>query len=263
MDSIANKCSSFETTTRFRQKNNIVRSIDVNYIKSHIDIFLHNQELKRIEEPTNYVILDLDGTILSNWHRQLQILTQIILPTYSHLQKFDVLRIINREQSAYSVLPFLKSFCKNPEEYRQIKQIFLDNFLSNNFINKDRLYSGVSSFIEWILTKNIHLVFLTGRPKFLMFESTQKYLFDHFSPNQSIPFTLSMKTNDISDFDHKKIYLKNLQADKKSNLVAFIDNEAEMCSFASENFPDCMVIHFNSSQSNSYHYSGYQLSSWQ
>ncbi|MHA1521203.1 MAG: HAD family hydrolase [Promethearchaeota archaeon] len=263
MDSIANKCSSFETTLSFRQNNNRIRSIDVNYIKSHIDILIHNQELKRTEESTNYVILDLDGTILNNWHRQLQILMQVILPKYISIPKSEILSLLNQEQSVYSILPFLKPFCKTAEEYQQIKQIFLDNFLSNNFVDQDILYNGVSSLIDWFLTKNIHLVFLTGRPRSRMLKSTQKYIFDHFPLTQSIPFTLSMKTNEISDFDHKRIYLKKLQADQKSNLVAFIDNESEICAFASEVFPECLIVHFNSSQSNNFRFSGYQLDSWQ
>ena len=263
MDSISFKLSGIKNTGDFRQNYQRDQNINVHLLKSQIDLHLSTQEKNQSEGVTNYLIMDLDGTILNNWPRQLQILLQEILPKYPHLPKSEILKILTQTPSKYSLLPFLHSFCRNLSEIWQIEHIFLNNFLSNKFLDQDRFYPSVNSFFEWLRMKNIHLVFLTGRIESQMRESTQNILVKHIPSLSSIPFTLCMKREDISDFDHKQVYLEQLGADPNNNLVAFIDNESEMCSLASQYFPESLVVHFNSSQSNNFRFSGYQLHSWQ
>lgn len=265
MDSISFKLSGIKNTMGFRQKSLRDQKLNVQLLKSQIDLHLRAQaqEKNQIEGLSNYLIMDLDGTILNNWPRQIQILLEEILPNYPHLQKSEILSSLTREQSTYSILPYLEPFCNSSEEYKQVKQKFLDNFLSNKFLDQDRLFPGVNSFIEWLWSKKIHIIFLTGRPKSRMQESTQMFLFNNIPLLKRIPFTLSMKNEDISDFDHKQAFLEQMRIDPNNNLVAFIDNESEMCSLASIHFPDCLVVHFRSFQSNAYQYSGYKLQSWQ
>ncbi|MHA1674363.1 MAG: HAD family hydrolase [Promethearchaeota archaeon] len=263
MDSISFKLSGFKNTTGFRQNSLRDQKLNVSLLKSQIDLHLRAQEKNQNEVLTNYLIMDLDGTIMSNWTRQIQIILQKILPNYPHLQKSEILVSLTREQSMYSIFPILEPFCNSSEEFMQIKQKFLDHFLSNRFLDQDRLFPGVNSFIEWLWSKNIHIVFLTGRPKSRMQESTRKFLFNHIPSLKRIPFTLSMKEEEISDFDHKQAFLEQMRIDPNNNLVAFIDNESEMCSLASVLLPECLVVHFNSFQSKAYQYSGYKLQSWQ
>jgi hypothetical protein len=263
MDSIYFKLHDIKNTTEFRQYFQRDQNLNVHLLKSQIDLHLSTQEKNQSEGVTNFLIIDLDGTILNNWPRQLQILLQEILPKYPHLPKSEILNIVTQTPPKYSLLPFLHPFCQISDEFQQIEHIFLNNFLSNKFLNQDRFYPGINSFFEWLRMKNIHLVFLTGRLESQMRESTQKILVKHIPSLLSIPFTLCMKRDDISDFDHKQVYLEQLSVDPNNHLVAFIDNESEMCSLASQYFPECLVVHFNSPQSNNFHFSGYQLHSWQ
>ncbi|MHA1341909.1 MAG: hypothetical protein ACTSRZ_18670 [Promethearchaeota archaeon] len=220
----------------------------------------------------NIIIIDIDGVILNNLPRQLE-----ILKNCEDLLLYKKLFIKIPEKSQYNYKQFYNILDSIKYDWKHDNKFFnkfLNHFLSRSFLKYDILIPNADKFIQNILKLiniqkldlEIHL--LTGRQhnpsqNDSLKEETIKKLaeFGIFVDNNNIK--LVMKKNRYTpDLDFKKNYIKKLSTSKKINIVVFIDNEAKILNSAAKFLKENKLIKFNSAQYEYVPFRGYVLMNW-
>ncbi|MHA1745507.1 MAG: HAD family hydrolase [Promethearchaeota archaeon] len=211
-----------------------------------------------------FVLFDIDGTVLQNSPRQLEILRQILIPTFASLQnKAQVDALLTSPFHKYSILSELHKHLPFSHESVTIKEEFNTHFLSNRFLHHDIFLPGVKQFIHSLLQNRINIRFITGRPELFMKEGTVQSLKSILPGDFDFHAFLYMKPSpEIKDFEFKEHFLSTNIFDFSSQMLAYIDNETPICHFVKKSFPNSIIAHFDSPQTSSETFFGYTLDSW-
>jgi hypothetical protein len=211
-----------------------------------------------------FVLFDIDGTVLQNSPRQLEILRQILIPSFASLQNnAQVDALLTSTFHKYSILSELHKHLPFSHQFVAIKEEFITHFLSNRFLHHDTFNPGVKHFIRSLIQNQINIKFITGRPENLMKEGTIQSLKSILPADFNFNASLYMKPSpEIDDFEFKEHFLSTNISDFTSQMLAYIDNEAPICHFVEKKFPGSIITHFDSPQTSSMTFSGYILDSW-
>ncbi|MHA1775974.1 MAG: HAD family hydrolase [Promethearchaeota archaeon] len=209
------------------------------------------------------LILDLDGTLIDNHHRQYKIYQNHIETIIPSLKRENIRKKWLNPLRPYSILSLLSPLISNKEKFKEIQQIFLREFLSPKYLVYDKIYPGVDDFIRWADFHSFHLQFLTGRYKDTMEKMTKDFLLTHIPQLTQISFDLILKKHFAqTDLIFKQFFFQELASNSRDHVVGLIDNEADICNLAKNYFPSSLIIQFVSQQSNQNFFPGLKLSSW-
>jgi predicted secreted acid phosphatase len=247
--------------------HNSVESSDLLEKIVHKITSLQNQNAwKPTQKRNGMIIFDVDGTILDNFPRQIAILNKIFYDLPEIREKYlneGYLQQLN--PNPYSLLKHIVEKSRNAHNIRELQPKFLKFFLSNEYLEKDILISGFSTFFQQLLfntSEDVEIIFLTGRPEQEMREGTiasLKLLGIDLNDNK---FQLIMKPNiEMEDYDFKVQVLSALKTDQ-IQVLAFFDNEPNNCILAKKIFPNAVVVHYLSSQAGNEVFDGPIISKW-
>ncbi|WP_371806650.1 HAD family hydrolase [Candidatus Lokiarchaeum ossiferum] len=210
------------------------------------------------------MILDLDGTLIDNFPRQMVILQQHLQPHFPHLPWVQITQKINQNKHClYSIMEVISEFVADKITFEEINAQFLKSFLSEQYLHHDQIIPGAKKFLQQLYRLNVEIIFLTGRPAFLMTKGTLKTLQKIIPPFERFTGKLIMKPNE-DDADHKfKIeVMDEILSDHKNSYILYVDNEGSICNQISQEFTEILVWHYLSTQSNNEEFNGRKLTRW-
>ncbi len=214
---------------------------------------------------TNLIILDIDGTILNNLPRQETIVNKILRKRYKIPKipteiKFDY-------KNYYNILDSIGLFLSDPKNC-DIKNDFLEHFLTNNYLEFDILIPGAAKFVKKLKTRGFKIIYLTGRHHSNIKESMRpgtELTLEHYDIGTSKQPEMELKmkpNNNIKDIDFKVQYIEEVIKEPNVNLIAFIDNESEILRDVKKVNNNFYGVRFNGAESNSINYNGLFLDNW-
>lgn len=212
----------------------------------------------------SFAIFDIDGTLLDPFPRQLAIYEEILQPRF-HLPPAYLLDLRGKPYFIGDCIPEL---CENEETYAESTQVFLEHFLSTEFLDRDQPYPGSVYFVEAVRALGLGVIYLTSRhlngPS-TMADKTIEQLGDWGFPIGPSTEVLFAFKNEISDDDleFKQKFVEKFNGNKFQKCLFVVDNESKMCVMFRQAFPDALVIRFASAQSQDVEYDGAILNTWE
>ncbi|MBD3229980.1 MAG: HAD hydrolase-like protein [Candidatus Lokiarchaeota archaeon] len=212
-------------------------------------------EKKRKKGKNQYIIFDIDDTIIDTTKRKEEV--------YKRIKSNNKLPDLFPDEfrTSYNIIELLKN--KNFDENSLIKanNNFLKYFLSNEYLKYDSQFPGVEKVIYKLSGIGFKIIYLTGR-HYDMFEGTMESFKMNNIPIDNENIELVMKKDFyLSDIDFKKNFINNF--DKKNNIICIIDNDSETCNELGLLVnDDTLIIKFNSTQKDSIKFNGFHLNNW-
>ncbi len=211
-----------------------------------------------------FAIFDIDGTILDPFPRQLAVYEEVLSPKYN-LPPVHELDVRSKPYFIGDLVPELK---KDPSKYNEVVEGFLDHFLSTEYLHLDQPYPGALSFLIELRKLGIGITYLTSRHlngRHSMADMTIETMSDlgfPIGPSTDVLFAFKPNITD-DDLEFKRKFAQKFKANKFQSCVFFIDNETKMCQMFQEEFPQCLIVRFESAQSQDLPFNGSILTSWE
>jgi len=204
-------------------------------------------------------VFDLDDTIFDTSYRRFYIYGKFLQKQY-HLPALS----LYIHKNHYNFITLIENTHNFQENRSDIVETFYNLFLSDSFLDLDKPFPGVRTFLNFLHILRIPVIFLTGRLKSAMristYESLRKY--GLISPSFKQEFLVMKKNTKKADFEFKKRELKRIRAVFPESRLAIFDNESKNCSVFSETYQDTIVVKFNSVQKVNRPYNGLLLNHW-
>jgi len=216
------------------------------------------------KNPMPFAILDIDGTILDPFPRHLAVYETILQPQFD-LPPIHELDIRSKPYFLGDLIPKLKD---DTSTYQQAVEVFLEHFLSPEFLHLDQPYPGAISFLTEIRKMGVGILYLTSRHLYgprSMVDKTIETMGDlgfPIGPSMEVLFAFKPNIED-DDFEFKRKFAQKFRANKFQSCIFFVDNEMKTCQIFQEEFPQCYVARFDSAQSQDFPFSGPTLTSWE
>ena len=106
-----------------------------------------------------FAIFDVDGTLLNPFPRQLAIYEEILKPRF-HL---PAAHLLDLREKPYFIGDCIPELYENEERYTKSTQVFVEHFLSTEFLDRDQPYPGSISFVEAVRALGLGVIYLTSR----------------------------------------------------------------------------------------------------
>ncbi len=209
-------------------------------------------------------IFDIDGTILDPFPRQLAVYEEILAPKFN-LPPIHEIDVRSKPYFIGDLVPELKN---DSTKYKAVVEVFLEHFLSTEYLHLDQPYPGATNFVQELRKSGLGLIYLTSRHlngKNSMADMTIQTMGDlgfPIGPSNEVLF--GFKSNQIDDdIEFKRKFAQKFKANKFQSCQFFVDNETKMCQIFQEEFPECLIVRFDSAQSQDLPFSGSTLTSWE
>ncbi len=211
-----------------------------------------------------FAIFDIDGTLLDPFPRQLAVYEEILVPKF-HLPPVHMLDVRAKPYFIGDLIPELK---KDSSKFKQVVEVFLDHFLSTEYLHLDQPYPGATAFVNDIHKLGLGILYLTSRHlngKYSMADMTIETMGDvGFPIGPSVEVLFGFKSNITDDdYEFKKKSAQRFKANKFQSCIFFADNETKMCQIFQEEFPECFIVRFESAQSKNLPFNGPTIKSWE
>lgn len=207
-------------------------------MQSYIGIVNLHQLIKLIT-PQTLIVLDIDSTLVQTHKRNEAILRRFAKDSshsLSHL--FEQAECFPFEYGYMQALHRLGVF-ENEELKQLVTQYWRTHFFSNDYLYCDIPHDGAQDFVAWLNQKCIPHVYLTGRPRPLMWEGTLKTL-------QALQFSVTSENLHLKPQTHDvdEIFKTQKMAELKKNFsnVIFIDNEPKVLNQIDRDHPDIQLV---------------------
>ncbi len=224
----------------------------------------HNLRNHNFHKTHLTVLLDLDGTLIDTFPRQLVILHDQLMPRFPNLPWPQIKQELqNQKQPIYSILEIIQRYIDDSAVYDEIQQAFLEQFLSERYLHHDRLIPRAKEFVTMLHNMGVDIVFLTGRPESEMKNGTVKKI-QQLGLNVKLHTPeLVMKPNfEDNDLKFKVKYMQQKLSKHKKHRFIFVDNEGSTCNKIKLLFPNVFVWHYLFTQSNNDMFNGAKLIRW-
>jgi len=218
--------------------------IDINYLK---DLALSSKSKEKI------IFFDLDSTIYDLTNRQATILKEF---SKAYLGEGDFSPIAQRIIAAdFQRFPFYaedalkeKGIPIHPVFKKYFYAFWYERFFSNEYVAHDLLEDGILEFVEWLVDRDIKVVYLTGRDMPRMGEGTQQKLLRDGLLQKGEQLLLKPNSSMI-DKEYKLDMVRSYFAEGKQ--VMFIDNEASNSNYIWQHMPDVINVFYDTVHSGS------------
>lgn len=225
---------------------------------------LQNRSNQTYQKKKFTVILDLDGTLIDNFPRQMRILQDQLKPQFPYLPWEQIIKKINQKKKIiYSVLEVISEFVPDKITFNEISVQFLKYFLSERYLHHDQIIPGAKKFVRQLYRFGVEIIFLTGRPASLMTLGTLKIL-QKIVPNfERFGGKLIMKPKeDLADKKFKIEIMDEIIIDHENSEIIYVDNEGSICNKINQEFKNVIVWHYLSTQSNNEIFDGRKITRW-
>ncbi len=224
----------------------------------------HNLRNHNFHKTRLTVLLDLDGTLIDTFPRQLAILRDQLMPRFPNLPWPQIKRELqNQKQPPYSILGIIQGYIDDSAVSDEIQQTFLKYFLSDCYLHHDGLIPKAKEFVTMLHNLGVGIVFLTGRPEPEMRQGTVQMIQQLGLHVKLDTPELVMKPNfEENDLTFKVKYMQQQLSKHKKHRYIFIDNEGSTCNKIKLLFPNVFVWHYLSTQSNNDMFNGPKLIRW-
>lgn len=201
------------------------------------------------EKERPVVLLDLDSTLYNVSYRNLRILQEWAVSTFSPDQNsvLEKIQSMSLDQMEYSVEDTFLNLNLNLEEgqfkelARSAKKFWFHTFFTNSYLQWDRPYPGASEFVQKLHQSGAEIVYLTGRDEPNMGLGTRANLMRDGFPWEVPKTSLLMKPSFVEDdLIFKTRAIQNLS--QKGNLVASFENEPPNIVALYDLFPQAMHV---------------------
>ncbi len=104
-------------------------------------------------------IFDIDGTILDPFPRQLAVYEEILAPKFN-LPPIHEIDVRSKPYFIGDLVPELKN---DSTKYKAAVEVFLEHFLSTEYLHLDQPYPGASDFVQELRKSGLGIIYLTSR----------------------------------------------------------------------------------------------------
>ncbi len=172
--------------------------------------------------PKTLVVLDIDSTLVQTHKRNEAILRSFAKDsTHSRRSLFEQAECFPLEYGYAQALERLGLQAED-EVAKEAAKYWRQHFFSNNYLHHDIPHDGAVEFVELLNKKWIPHVYLTGRPKPLMWEGTLETLNQLGFPVEEKILHLKPQPQDVDEIFKSQ---KMNELKKNYSQVVFIDNE--------------------------------------
>ncbi|MHA1734169.1 MAG: HAD family hydrolase [Promethearchaeota archaeon] len=212
-------------------------------------------------------IFDLDGTLLDNIPRQLEIYRQLRTEGDFPVPLPDIEPLLTGNE--YSILSHLPTAGAIPGKVLSgVKRAFLSRFLANDYLRYDRPFPGAPKFVNSVLDMGYSVVYVTGRhhesETVSMRDGTLESLarFGFPTPDgDDVRLVMKPKVAE-KDLEFKvRVFTNWGEYSPAAPRVAF-ENDVEYCELLVKYFPRALVVRYKGAQRLERPFSGPVLSSW-
>ncbi len=122
---------------------------------------------------------------------------------------------------------------------QQVAQFWRKNFFSNDYLHCDLPHDGAQDFVAWLNQKWIPHVYLTGRPRPLMWEGTLRAMQALQFPVTAENLYLKPQVKDVDEIFKTE---KMSELKKGFTNVIFIDNEPRVLNQVDKDHPEIQLV---------------------
>ena len=207
-------------------------------MRSYIGIVNLHQLIKLVT-PQSLIVLDIDSTLVQTHKRNEAILRRFAQNSNhpsSHL--FKQAECFPFEYGYMQALHRLGVFA-NEALKLEVSKFWRTHFFSNDYLHCDLPHDGAQDFVERLNQKWIPHVYLTGRPRPLMWEGTLKALQKLNFPVTADNLHLKPQAQDVDEIFKSQ---KMAELKKGFSKVIFIDNEPKVLNQIDRDHPDVVLV---------------------
>mgnify|MGYP003683776001 CR=1 FL=1 len=200
----------------------------------------------------NFVILDIDSTLVTTFQRNQVILDQFCKNQQSSFPEEALLLSKAKcklgDYGYYTALERLEQKPSNTSFMNSLEEFWRKNFFSNDFLFADTPTEGAVQFVQKLEESNIPFVYLTGRHKESMWEGTLSSLEKLGFPINKDILILKKDTSELDEIYKSKI-IHSLKETYSDFCIWLIDNEPLILHQAIKDHRDVNLIWFDSCHS--------------
>lgn len=189
------------------------------------------------------MVLDIDSTLVLTHQRNQAILRRFaddptIDSSHSGRHLFEQAECFPFEYGYFQALARL-SIDKDDFLKQEVSRYWRQHFFSNEFLHHDIPHDGAVDFVDWLNQKHIPHVYLTGRPKPLMWEGTLLTLNSLGFPVREDILHLKPHPSDVDE-----LFKSQKMAELKKNFsqIVFIDNEPRVLNQIDRDHPEMNLV---------------------
>lgn len=196
-------------------------------------------ELIQLLTPKTLLVLDIDSTLVLTHKRNQAILRQFAQDSsHSDRHLFKQAECNAMEYGYHQALQRLHVDRQSPVA-EELARYWRQNFFSNNYLAHDLLHDGALDFVDYLQRKWIPHIYLTGRPRPLMWEGTLSTLKQFGFLVEDNQLFLKPHPQDIDEV-FKSEKMRELK--KKYSQIVFIDNEPRVLNQMDRDHPDIHLV---------------------
>lgn len=184
------------------------------------------------------MVLDIDSTLVQTHKRNEAILRRFAKDSsHSSSHLFEQAECFPFEYGYYQALARLGITDEILKQ--EVSTYWRQHFFSNNYLHHDLPHYGAVDFVDWLNQKYIPHVYLTGRPKPLMWEGTLSTLNSLGFPVREDILHLKPQPNDVDE-----LFKSQKMAELKKNFsqIVFIDNEPRVLNQIDRDHPEMNLV---------------------
>jgi hypothetical protein len=197
------------------------------------------QQLIKLITPQTLIVLDIDSTLVQTHKRNEAILRHF--PEDSTHSKSHLFKHSECRPFEYGYLQALHRLGVLDDEVLklQVAQFWRQRFFSDEYLHCDLPHDGAQDFVAWLNQKWIPHVYLTGRPRPLMWDGTLRALQALQFPVTEENLHLKPQASDVDE-----IFKSQKMAELKKGYakVIFIDNEPRVLNQIDKDHPEIHLV---------------------
>lgn len=189
------------------------------------------------------VVFDLDSTLFSTRERTFKILQEAV-------DRFPELGRALAKVDAYTLgwefwHDLQEAGVTDDNALRGIRDFWHERFFTSDYLVHDRPMPGAVEYVNAVFRAGGIVCYLTGRDQPVMGAGTIDSLRRHGLPFDEPRVELILKANaKQSDQEHKRLAVERVHA--LGTVVAAFDNEPELVNLFVDEFPDALVVLYDS-----------------
>ncbi len=209
-------------------------------------------QLANKERDQSLFVFDLDSTLFCMKYRTQAIIRDCVNREEFH-KKFpeyiEIVKTIEVTEKDWSVEEIMSryGFSQKDPVVPAVKKIWKKKFFTNDYLDRDKPYSGCVQFVQHIYKLGAKVFYLTARNHTAMYEGTVQSLNKWNFPLENKDHLIMKEETEIKDSIYKTEHLKKLI--KKSNNILFFENEPVILNEVARNIPQVQLFWMNSTHS--------------